>query len=193
MEYVLAVPTALLQPWLIRRGLITENRAEIMDIIMNHHVFLPRPEAEQDPSYRQVIPYVTLVRGSEVFSTRRLKGGGEQRLHGLISLGVGGHINPDADGDGEDVLMRGLEREIREEVSIEGLDMGSLRFLGFINDDSNEVGKVHLGLCCTLDVSGEVSVRETEKLLGRWLKKADLPTLAEEMETWSSLILKELF
>lgn len=192
MEYVLSVPTEKLSPYLTCRGLITENREKIIEIIMSSHVFLPRPEAENDPAHRQIIPYVTLVRGDEVFSTHRLKGGNEARLHGLISLGVGGHINPDTDGDGEDVLMRGLEREIREEVEIASLDMSSLRFLGFINDDSNDVGKVHLGLCCTLDVSGKVSVRETEKLMGSWLKKSELPALADEMETWSSLIINEL-
>ena len=190
MEYVLSVPTALLQPYLTKRGLISENTDKILNIIKSSHVFLPRPEAENDPGHRQIISYVTLVRGDEVFSTRRLKGGNESRLHGLISLGIGGHINPDEDS--EDILMGGLEREIHEEVFIENIDISTLRFLGFINDDSNDVGKVHLGLCCTLDVQGEVSVRETEKLMGQWLKKDELPALADSMETWSSLIIDNL-
>ena len=192
MEYVLSVPTEALAPYLTKRGLITENTDKILEIIMKNHVFLPRPEAENDPGHRQIIPYVSLLRGDEIFSTRRLKGGNEARLHGLISLGVGGHINPDTDGDGDDVLMRGLEREVREEVAIDELDMGSLHFMGFINDDSNDVGKVHLGLCCTLEVKGNVTVRETEKLMGQWLEKTELPLLADNMETWSSLIINNL-
>jgi len=190
MEYVLSVPTALLQPYLTKRGLITDNTDKILEIIRKNHVFLPRSEAETDPSHRQIISYVSLLRGDEVFSTRRLKGGNEARLHGLISLGIGGHINPDETN--EDVLMGGLERELCEEVFLEERDMSSLRFLGFINDDSNDVGKVHLGLCCTLQVKGEVSVRETEKLMGQWLKKEELPALAGSMETWSSLIIENL-
>ncbi|MEG1686418.1 MAG: hypothetical protein RR276_00900, partial [Angelakisella sp.] len=63
---------------------------------MAHHEFIPRPEAENDPTRKQIIPYVVLCRGSEVFATRRLNKGGEARLHGLLSLGIGGHINPEA-------------------------------------------------------------------------------------------------
>ncbi|MGE4353494.1 MAG: hypothetical protein AB7D36_05370 [Oscillospiraceae bacterium] len=192
IEEVFAVPTALLRPYLIRRGLIIENTEKIRDIIMKNHTFLPRPEAEKDPGYRQIIPYVAITEGERVFSTRRLVASGEARLHGRISLGIGGHINPDSDGDGSDVLMRGLAREINEEVFIENLDMSKLRFLGFINDDSNDVGSVHLGLFCTLEASGKVSVRETDKLRGAWLSRTRLSDLADNMETWSSLIIEAL-
>lgn len=191
-EIVLAVPTEDLQGYLTHCGLISENTDKIVETIMTRHTFLPRPEAELDPSHRQIIPYVAILRGGEVFSTRRLKGGTEGRLHGRISLGVGGHINPDSDGDGDDVLMRALYREIDEEVCIENLDMTNLHFRGFINDDSNEVGSVHLGFFCTLEVTGEVTVRETEKLCGAWLAISSLPELSSEMETWSSLVAGEL-
>ena len=191
-EQVLAVPTGLLRPYLTQRGLISENIEAIMELILKHHRFLPRPEAEKEPDWRQIIPYVVLCRGDEVFATQRLRGGTEARLHGLLSLGIGGHINPDTDGDGPDVLMRGLSREIREEVAVQQLDLSALRFRGFINDDTNEVGKVHLGLFCTLDVTGEVQVRETKKLTGRWLYRRELSALSERMETWSALILNEL-
>ncbi|MGI6028150.1 MAG: hypothetical protein ACOX81_01905 [Candidatus Heteroscillospira sp.] len=192
-ELVLAVPTRVLQPWLTVRGLITERVDALTELIMAEHVFLPRPEAELDPAYRQIIPYTVLIQGDRVFSTRRLRGGTEKRLHGLISLGIGGHINPAADGDGGDVLLRGLRREIDEEVFCEGPQFDRLSFRGFINDDSNDVGKVHLGLFCTMPVIGEVSVRETEKLEGLWLHRGELQSLAGSMETWSSLILDALF
>ncbi len=104
--------------------------------------------------------------------TRRLKKGGEARLHGLMSIGVGGHINPVDDVDRENVLLRGLERELDEEVEIE--HRGGLHPVGFINDDTNGVGSVHLGLCYTLPVEGEVRVRETEKLEGGWTTAAEL-------------------
>jgi predicted NUDIX family phosphoesterase len=191
-ELVLAVPTALLRPLLIRRGLITEHTDELLELIAEKRVFLPRAEAECDSSHRQIIPYVALTRGGEVFATRRLKSGTEARLHGLISLGIGGHIDKIRDGDDSGTVMRALRRELREEVDAPGADLSNLRFCGFINDDSNEVGSVHLGLFCTLEVTGDVFVRETHKLSGHWLRRAELSALAGEMETWSALIVPEL-
>ncbi|MEI3063149.1 MAG: hypothetical protein V8S72_09590 [Oscillospiraceae bacterium] len=120
MEYVLVVKTEKLSQFISgRTGLITESNAEMLDIIRAEHEFIPRPDAENDPGYKQIIPYVVLRRGDEIFMTRRLKKGGEARLHGLMSIGVGGHINPVDDVDRENVLLRGLERELDEEVEIE--------------------------------------------------------------------------
>ena len=113
MEYVLVVKTEKLSQFISgRTGLITESNAEMLDIIRAEHEFIPRPDAENDPDYKQIIPYVVLRRGDEIFMTRRLKKGGEARLHGLMSIGVGGHINPVDDVDRENVLLRGLEREL---------------------------------------------------------------------------------
>lgn len=186
MENVLTVERNLITDLLPAKGITEENCNRLVDIIINNHQFTPRPEAENDPSKKQIIPYVTLCRGDEVFYTRRLKKGGEARLHGLISLGIGGHINDEADGDGEDILARGLARELAEEVFIE--KSGALTPRGIINDDTNEVGSVHLGLFYTLEVEGEVSVREQHKLEGFWAKRTELPALQEEMETWSQFV-----
>jgi predicted NUDIX family phosphoesterase len=172
-----------------KNGLISGCGAELMNIIDAKHTFIPRPEAERDPSYKQIIPYVTLCRDDQVFATRRLSQGGESRLHGLLSLGVGGHINP-ADDDAASPLMNGLRREVAEEVRIERA--GALVPRGVINDDTNEVGSVHLGFFFTLDVEGEVTVRETEKLSGEWLRLSDLCGLKGQMETWSQLIVEAL-
>ncbi len=183
MENVLAVKRELIARFIPLKGIVTENCNDVVDIILNNYEFLPRPEAENDPSHKQIIPYVTLCRGDEVFVTRRLKKGGESRLHGLLSIGVGGHINPDKDGYDDKVLERGMKRELEEEVYI--TSMGALLPRGMINDDTQEVGSVHLGLFYTLEVTGDVSVRETEKLEGFWAKRSELPTLSEQMETWS--------
>ena len=112
-ESILVVKTGLLAGIISgKNGLIRGRDAEILDIVNEHHEFRPRPEMEEDPSYRQIIPYVVLTLGEEVFLLRRLKKGGEKRLHGLLSIGVGGHINPvDEAGRGE-ALMRGLRREV---------------------------------------------------------------------------------
>ncbi len=191
MENVLTVRRELVADYLPENGVTTAHSGELVDIILSNHEFLPRPSAEADPTHKQVIPYVVLTRGDEVFVTRRLKKGGETRLHGLLSVGVGGHISREADGDGPDVLRRGMERELAEEVRIE--HKGALTPRGIINDDSQEVGTVHMGLLFTLEVAGEVTVNETEKLEGCWKSRAELPALKDRMESWSQFAIEALF
>lgn len=189
MEQVLVVERKKIEQYLSgRNGLITDHPNELFEIIKAEHEFMPRDEAEQRPDYKQIIPYVILRRGDEVFVTRRLNKGGEARLHGKISIGIGGHINPvDEQGD---LLMRGLWREIHEEVELD--KHGELSPCGFINDDSNAVGSVHLAACFTLPVEGEVSVKETEKLEGLWMTKAELKDNYDSMETWTQIALEVL-
>lgn len=188
-EMVLVVKTEHLSPYLAEKGLITDNTDKVLSIISQYHEFLPRPEAEEDPAYKQIIPYVVIRWGEQAYLLRRLKKGGESRLHGLLSLGVGGHINCQADG-GEDALMNGLMRELNEEVALHGSI--NLRFKGLINDDTNGVGSVHLGLYYILETNGDVEVRETEKLTGEWADMDMLPQMAPEMETWSQIVLEHL-
>ena len=186
MELVLAVETAVLAEFIHENGIITANCDRITARIRETAMFLPRPDAEADPSYKQIISYVLIRRGDAVFSTRRLKQSGEVRLHGLLSLGIGGHINPvDKSGD---ILEHGMRRELEEEVMLSSEPL-SLTPIGFINDDSNEVGRVHLGMLSVMDVPAdcEVAVRETDKLVGIWLPIADLSALIPEMETWSQI------
>lgn len=190
-ESILVVKTELLNGYIKgKNGLIRGCDKEILDVVDSEHEFRPRPEMEEDPSYRQIIPYVVLTRGDEVLVLRRLKKGGEKRLHGLLSIGVGGHINPvDEAGRGE-VLMRGLRREVSEEVEIES--ELSLEPVGVINEETNEVGSVHLGFMFRMEVSGEVRVRETEKLEGLWVKKSELASLREQMEGWSKIAMEAI-
>lgn len=190
MENVLTVKRELISKFIPEKGITTENCETMVDTILSNHEFLPRPEAENDTSHKQIIPYVVICRGDEIFVTRRLNKGGEKRLHGLLSIGIGGHINPETDGDGSDVLHRGMKREIEEEVDIE--NAGALTPRGIINDDTTEVGSVHLGLFYTLEVSGKVYVRETEKLEGFWVKRSELNGLYDQMESWSQFVVLAL-
>ena len=188
MEKVLVVKTEKLAKFISgRTGLLTEDREAMLDIIINEHEFIDRPAAEEDPSYKQIIPYVVLTRKGLVFATRRLNKGGESRLHGKVSIGIGGHINPVDETDRRSVLMKGLERELDEEVYIQR--RGELVPRGFINDDGNGVGAVHLGLCFSMEVEGEVSVKETEKLSGGWMSLQELRGEFDNMETWSQIAL----
>lgn len=189
MENVLTVKRALIEKYLPEKGISAENSEAVVDIINENFEFIPRERAENDPTHKQIIPYVVICRKDEVFVTRRLKKGGESRLHGLLSLGVGGHINSECDLGGN-VLENGMRREIDEEVFIE--KPGVLTARGMINDDQNEVGKVHLGLFYTMEAEGEVSVRETEKLEGFWVNRRELPEMESRMETWSQLVIPML-
>ncbi len=108
--------------------------------------FLPRPEMEQDPSFKQIIPYVVFRSGEAVFCYTRGSSQGEKRLHQLRSLGVGGHVDEeDADGlASREAYERALRRELDEEVRVQS--PGHLRLVGLINDDQTPVGQVHLGV-----------------------------------------------
>lgn len=188
MENVLVIKRSLLASIVNRNGLITGHEAEVMQLAREHGCFMPRPEAEQNPDYKQIIPYVAVVRRDEVFATTRLSKGGEARLHGKMSLGVGGHMN-EIDREG-DWLMHALRREVDEEIALD--DFGTLTPRGLINDDSNEVGLVHLGFFFTLTTGGSAAVRETEKLEGGFVKIEALASLSERMETWSQIVIPEL-
>ena len=100
--------------------------------------FLPRADVEPDRSWKQVIPYLVLRDGSRYFLMRRTRAGGDARLHDLWSIGVGGHLNP---GDGD--LAGGLRREWREEIEADFEP--EFRLIGLLNDDTTDVGSVHLG------------------------------------------------
>ena len=189
MENVLVVKTASLGDIISRSGLIKGHESEVLSLIAAEGSFLARPVAEESPEYRQIIPYVAIVRGDEVFATRRLSKGGESRLHGLMSLGVGGHIN-EIDSKDDDWLMNCLRREIEEEVDI--ADFGTLTLRGLVNDNGNDVGSVHLGFFFTLNTTGDVTVRETDKLTGGFEPISALPEQLHTMETWSQIITPEL-
>ena len=189
-ESILVVRREYLAPYLTEDfGLITEGVEEIVRVIEAHHEFRPRPEMETDPAYKQIIPYVLVTRGTEAFVMQRLKKGGEQRLHGLLSLGVGGHIDPVDEAEGS-ALTAGLRREVDEEVALERAV--SLTPLGVINNDRDEVGRVHLGFLFRLEAEGAVTVRETEKLSGSFMPIAALPALRDKMEGWSQIALEVL-
>ena len=150
-----------------------------------HGEFRPRHEAEEDPSFQQIIPYVWLHHGGESLLMERLPTQGEARLHHASSIGVGGHINPEPPGPGT-LLERGLDRELREEVDLrEPLAAERIQLRGFINDDATAVGQVHFGVACTVEVPTRVAIREVDKMRGEWVSTESLSSYLERMETWS--------
>lgn len=160
MESVMVVDSSKLDKWLKVSGVIEDKSLEIFEVIKENHYYMKRDKAECCKEVRQIIPYVIIKRNNELFTMRRLKKQFERRLHGKISIGVGGHINPNSENK-QDIIMDSLQRELYEEVNIE--ESTNLRFIGVINDLSTEVSFYHIGLMYLLETTSDVSVREIEK------------------------------
>lgn len=170
------------------RGVLCGGLEEYLDRIRRFGFFRRRGDVEEDPSLKQVIPYLVVRRAGRYMLFQRTREGGEGRLHGLFSVGVGGHIaRADVDG-ADDLVAAGLSRELAEELVVPGA--WSARIVGVLNDDGNPVGSVHFGLVHFIDVhSGDVSIRETDRLTGRLATAEEVRAAYEAMETWSQLIL----
>jgi len=182
-EDVMVVKTHEIAPLLSGRAfhLIRDTASQIIDHIERAHFFVLRADAEVSPQFRQVIPYVVITHGDDVFTLRRTPKQSEARLHHKVSIGVGGHINP---GHG---IVDGLRKELDEEVEI--LNDFDLQFAGILNDESTDVGRVHLGVVYILRCAGKnVRIRETEKMSGDWLPRRELTSLRDLMETWSQIV-----
>ncbi|TPG68573.1 hypothetical protein EEL31_08610 [Brevibacillus laterosporus] len=172
-----------------------EKITKLMTNISDHYTVMRRGDAEEDPSFKQPIPYVVIRKGNELFMYKRLSGGGETRLHDKLSLGTGGHMNQEDASSFEEVLEANLLRELEEELDIQATDR-EFNTIGFINDDIEEVGKVHIGLLVTLDLdeNATVDVREIEQLEGEWTTIEGLlkPNTYERLESWSKFVVDVL-
>ncbi len=180
-ELVLVVPRAALVPgdgWTgVRRG----DLAEALALVAREGRYVRRGDAEEDPSLKQVIPYLVLRDGGRWFLMRRTRAGGDARLHDLGSIGVGGHLNP---GDGD--VAGGLRREWHEEVEADFLP--EFKPVGLLNDDTTPVGRVHVGFVYTADAAGRaVAIRETDKLVGAFAATEEVAAARDSLETWSRL------
>ena len=189
MEHVLVVDRKNLEALLPPQPFTTENMETIRRFILKHHFFMEREKAEYDDTVKQIIPYVVIRREGKYFLLRRLKKQTEARLHDKLSLGVGGHINP-TEEKAEDPLEAGLLRELAEEVAVETVD--SLTAVGFLNENNGGVSDYHAALVCLLEAKGEVSVRETEKMSGRWATLQELRDVLPRLETWSQIVVEKV-
>lgn len=162
-----------------------------LPVLLNraNNFFTPRGPAETNPGWKQIIPYVLFVHGDRVLHYVRGKKGGEQRLVAKGSLGIGGHMNDeDKDPTSLDAVAYdvAVQREVNEELRV-GTPYRN-RIVALLNDDSNEVGQVHLGivhifLCDTDAISqGEKVITELQ-----FLDRAQLDARRDAMETWSQL------
>ena len=199
MEHILVVPTQLFHEIGHVQG-FTENVQPYLDILLDtdNTSYRPRNAMEEDPSFKQLIPYVifryrTDAGKTQLFQYTRGGGQGESRLHQKRSIGIGGHISSvDAVRKDADPYQQGMQREMDEEVQVDtAYDMTCL---GLINDDETEVGRVHLGIVHICDVAEpRVTPRESEILESGFRPVSELLEDMDGFETWSSICLQALF
>jgi predicted NUDIX family phosphoesterase len=159
--------------------------------------FMSRSQAEQDPSFKQLIPYVIMAHGGRYLSYVRGKRAGEARLVALRSIGIGGHINPvDAEYGPLFAYMRdnylaAVKREVGEEVDVEAARAD--RIVALLNDESNEVGSVHLGIVHFWNLDApKVTKREQMITQMSFMTAAELEEVRDSLETWSALCLDRI-
>lgn len=190
-ELVLAFPT--LELWKLltytKKGLIRGN-SELLNRIVLNGLFLKRSELEEDPSFKQIISYAIISHKDSFYLFRRTSGQTEKRLVNKFSLGLGGHMNPNESLEPkEQYLTEELKRELFEEVNLlNGCRIEDIEFIGFINDDTIPVGRVHIGLLYNIHLSNkEVYINETDKMTAEWMERSGLAEFYDGMETWSRI------
>ncbi|APA02786.1 MULTISPECIES: hypothetical protein [Bacillus] len=196
-EIILAAPRSdvFQNEMLTFQGVNSEDEriVNIMAQIEAHFFEIRRGDAEEDPRFKQPIPYVVIRRDDEVFVYERLAGGGESRLHNKLSLGFGGHMNPmEGAASFSEVLKQNTDRELAEELYIREEDKQNIVTLGLINDDENDVGKVHIGILSALQLASaaQVEVKEKDQIAGRWMKLSELKeeNVYQRLEAWSQFV-----
>lgn len=171
-------------------GLHLGGVRELLEEIPRFGEFRPRAEVESAREWQQIIPHLVVRSGNQVLAMRRLRAGSERRLHGQVTLGVGGHVNA-GDGSLETAFIAGCRREWQEEVVCPVPLVGQM--VGLLKDDAGAVGQVHIGVLVLVDaVSAPVEVREREKLEGRMADLNELRVAYLEMETWSQFVFDHL-
>lgn len=191
VEHVLVVPTSLFREVGHFQG-FEPNIQPYLETLLDpaYTSYRPRDEMEQDPSFKQLIPYCIFRCQGDIFSYRRGKGQGEGRLHSKRSVGVGGHISS-IDQHAASVYREAMRREIEEEVILESNFRESC--IGLINDDLTEVGKVHLGIVHIFDID-EPKVRAREESIHEagFANLSELLQTRDQFETWSQICLDHL-
>lgn len=189
-EILLTVERARIEALGMFHGLNFDT-ARYLPMLLNpaNQRFVRRGEAEHDPSLKQLIPYFIITHGGRIWCYVRGKQSGEGRLVAKASIGIGGHINHD------DVSLFGTyetaaRRELEEEVSVPA---GSTdRVVALLNDDSNEVGRVHLGVVHVLRAASDEVAKRESKITEAGFKTLDeLRAMRDRLETWSQLCLGE--
>jgi predicted NUDIX family phosphoesterase len=194
-ENVLVVRRSLFDELGSFHGLNFEPK-KYLDALLSrgNNFFLPRAKAENDPTHKQIVPYAIVSHGDTVLHYVRGKKAGEQRLVAKGSIGIGGHMN-DADESlfawDENAYRAGVEREVNEEIKIDSPFED--RIVALLNDDTTEVGRVHLGVVHVFRLA-EPKVEKREAMITNlaFLTKEELRARRDSLETWSQICVDSL-
>ncbi len=195
IENVLVIRRSLFDELGAFQGLNFEPEKYLKAILSRGSTFfIPRPEAESNPAYKQIIPYALIVFQDTVLHYVRGKKAGEQRLIAKGSIGIGGHMNETDESlfaMDEQAYRAGVEREVNEEIKIN--TQLEDRIVALLNDDSTEVGRVHLGIVHVFKLA-EPNVEKREAMITglTFLPKNELLARRETMETWSQICVDSL-
>lgn len=192
-ERVLCFPRLLLEDLGVFQGLSLEVEKYLPVLTAPDNIlYLNRSDAEKDRRYKQLIPYVLILCGQRILRYRRGKGGQETRLHGLYSVGIGGHISEEDHGLFSNAFgyHEGMRRELMEEVAIDELNEAAV---AVINDDSTEVGFVHFGVVHILRVATEEIVGRRSGILNpEFIPIAAAAADPAGYESWSRICLEHI-
>lgn len=191
MEKILVVSRKKLFEDIFFEGFEREKITYYLERIGKYSIFMKRFLVENDPNYKQIIPYLIIKFKNKYFMFQRFPVGVEDRLFHKYSVGIGGHINEKDVKKNEDLINSGLEREFGEELIYN--EKLNYKIVGLINDDFDEVGKVHFGIVYLIEIeTPEIRVREYSKMEGRLVDKEDLLKYKDKMERWSRILIDNL-
>lgn len=199
-ELILVVPTQEITNIGTFQGFNPNGQTYVDKILESNNAhFTQRGPAEKNPSLKQIIPYCVIIQDGKIVVYQRGSSGGESRLKSLYSCGIGGHINPiDAEEDSpftKESLKKALLREIFEELELPSSNINDINFTtaGLINDDSNPVGQVHLGLVeVALIKNGPILAREDAISNLQLVSPKQLIEMRDQLETWSQIIVDNI-
>jgi predicted NUDIX family phosphoesterase len=194
-ENILVVRRALLEKFGVFQGLNFEPEKYLPSLLSREqNFFMPRSQAENDPSFKQIIPYVLLMHNGRVLYYVRGKKAGEQRLVSKGSVGIGGHMNDTDEGLfalDEEAYLAGVRREVCEELNVQTPFQN--RVVALLNDDSNPVGRVHLGVVHLFNLeTNAVQKREAMITNLAFLSLEELRKRRDSMESWSQICVDAL-
>src|SRR5213594_1958720 len=192
-ERVLCFQRKLLEELGVFQGLSLEIERYLPVVTSASNIlYMNRSDAEQDKRYKQLIPYVLVIFNDRILRYRRGRGGQETRLHGLYSVGIGGHISEEDSGlfSKGPGYHEGMRRELREEVAI---DEGKEAAVAVINDDSTEVGCVHFGVVHVMHLANETIVGRRSGIAGpEFIPMTEAVKDPSGYESWSRFCLEHL-
>jgi predicted NUDIX family phosphoesterase len=194
-ENILVIKRSLFDELGSFQGLNFEAKKYLSVILSRgNNFFLPRAQAERDPAYKQIIPYVLVAFENSVLHYVRGKKAGEQRLVAKGSIGIGGHMNETDEtffALDEAAYRSGVEREVNEEIRID--TRFNDRIVALLNDDTTEVGRVHLGIVHVFKLA-EPKVEKREAMITNLAlrTRAELMGRRDSLETWSQICLDSL-